>query len=225
MTAHLTEIAGEATQLLLDKGLYLPRRQTLLVADPHFGKAATFRGAGIPIPTGTTADDLAIVGSMLAATGAQRLIILGDFFHAAAGRADRTMATIESWIAERRQLEIVIVRGNHDEQAGDPPRDWGCRCVNVLIEPPFVFQHHPTESPHGYALAGHLHPSVYIADRHGAGLTAPCFWFTAAYGVLPALGRFTGRAVIDRQAEDRVFAVCGERVHEVPARKRLARRA
>jgi hypothetical protein len=36
-------VAGEKLGLFAERAIYWPARSTLLVADPHFGKAATFR--------------------------------------------------------------------------------------------------------------------------------------------------------------------------------------
>ena len=39
------------------------------------------------------------------------------------------------WRALRAELEIMLVRGNHDRHAGDPPDDLRINCVNA---PAFV---------------------------------------------------------------------------------------
>ncbi len=52
-------LAGEQVYLLSERALYWPGTSTLVVADLHWGKASTFRAAGIPVPIGTTSDDLA----------------------------------------------------------------------------------------------------------------------------------------------------------------------
>ena len=78
-------VAGERVQALAEAALYWPARQTLFVADLHLGKAASFRASGIPVPGGTTAGNLARLERALAATGAKRLVCLGDLLHARAG--------------------------------------------------------------------------------------------------------------------------------------------
>ena len=45
--------------LLPGRAAVLPASATLLVADLHLGKAATFRKAGIPVPEGSAQRDLA----------------------------------------------------------------------------------------------------------------------------------------------------------------------
>ena len=44
--------------LLAQRAVFWRERQMLLIADPHFGKAASFRSHGIAIPRGTTCYDL-----------------------------------------------------------------------------------------------------------------------------------------------------------------------
>ncbi|MFL5519615.1 MAG: DEAD/DEAH box helicase, partial [Gemmatimonadales bacterium] len=96
------ELAGEHVALLAERALWWPARRTLVVADVHLGKAATFRAAGIPIPSGSTGDDLARLDRALARTGATALVILGDLFHARVGReAPGTVSQVGGWRAGR----------------------------------------------------------------------------------------------------------------------------
>ena len=93
MTDVKLTIAGEELYLLAERALWWPNASTLIVADLHWGKASTFRAAGIPIPIGTTSDDLARLDSALTRSGARRMVVLGDLFHAKAGRvASHTLA-------------------------------------------------------------------------------------------------------------------------------------
>ena len=55
----LIEFGGETLVLLPDRAMFWPAQQALLVADTHFGKAGVFRRAGVPIPEGIDAHDLA----------------------------------------------------------------------------------------------------------------------------------------------------------------------
>ena len=140
--------------LLPERALFWPRTGTLVAADLHWGKGATFRAAGIPIPVGGTGDDLARLDAALLRTCARRLVVLGDLFHARAGRiATGTLAELRRWRDLRSELEILLVRGNHDRHAGDPPADLRINCVNApAFVPPFELRHEPAESSVG------LHP-------------------------------------------------------------------
>lgn len=214
MTNDITiELAGERVVLLPERALFWPRGAALIAADLHWGKDATFRAAGLAIPPGITAGDLARLDLALARSGATRLLLLGDLLHARAGRDPAAFAHIAEWRASHSQLEITLVRGNHDRGAGDPPIEWRFECVNEpWAEPPFVLRHHPQEEMDGYVLAGHLHPAVRLrgAGRQQARLA--CFWLGARVGVLPAFGGFTGGALVAPEPGDRVFVLADDAV-------------
>jgi DNA ligase-associated metallophosphoesterase len=211
------ELANETLSLSPERAIYWRRRRTALIADPHFGKAAAFRSAGVPIPHGTTGSNLDRLRRLLVATGAERLVVLGDFLHARAGRAQKTLTAICAWRQEFAQLDIVLVRGNHDAGAGDPPPDWNIRCEDApLLEPPFCLAHEPCEHPDGYVLAGHLHPAYWLSEGCGPSLRLPCFWFGERTGVLPAFGSFTGGRGVRTNVGDRLYLVGPERVHALP---------
>jgi uncharacterized protein len=216
MTAAIATIHGEALHLLAERAAFWERTRTLLVADPHFGKAASFRALGVAVPRGTTTENLRRLDEAIDRLRPARVLFLGDFLHAREGRAPETLRVINEWRASRASIEMVLVRGNHDARAGDPPKELQIRCVNgPLIEAPFVFAHHPVRSDDGYVLAGHIHPGARL--RGGARQYAwlPCFWFGAETAVLPAFGEFTGLADIDAQASDQIWVVAGDEVIKV----------
>jgi DNA ligase-associated metallophosphoesterase len=205
----LLTLAGEDVRLLPERALFWPRACTLIVADVHWGKAATFRAAGIPIPGGTTTEDLARLDRALQRTGARRLAVLGDLFHARAGRvATRTLATLRAWREGTARLEIQLVRGNHDRHAGDPPGDLGINCVVApAFLPPFVLRHQPAASPQGYTLAGHVHPALVVSGPALQRERLPCFLVRPHLALLPAFGSFTGSAPVYPEPGDRAFVV------------------
>ena len=209
------EVRGERLVLRADRSLYWPARWTLCVADLHFGKADAFRAASVPIPGGAAAT-LARLDAALRETGAERLIVIGDFWHVREGRTEDLLAELTAWRAERSELTIELVRGNHD-RAGDPPEGWGEDWLTVaLADPPFLFAHHPKASPDGYVLAGHLHPGIRLEGRGRERLQLPCFWFGTEVGVLPAFGSFTGSAIIVPFSGDRIFAIADGSVIPIP---------
>lgn len=219
------EWLGQTLQLLASRAIYWPAQETLLIADTHFGKAAAFRRAGIPIPSGTTESDLARLDQLLASQPAQRLIVLGDFFHARSGRHEETMRVIGKWRAAN-PIEMMLLRGNHDRASGDPPAEWNIRCVTG----PFALDgltlaHDPAEADGAPVLAGHVHPAVLLPNPAGRPLRTACFWFSSRCGILPAFGAFTGMYNIIPAADDRVYAVGPDAVMQVPARAWTGRRA
>ena len=206
-------VAGETLTLLRERAVHWPARRTLFVADIHLGKAAAFRAHGIPVPHGTTDETLARLTRAIARTGAERVVLLGDLLHAREGRAPATLARMAAWRSAHRSLELLLVRGNHDRGAGDPPGTLGIPCVDAPhAEPPFVFAHHPLAAPEGYVLAGHVHPGARLRGAAGMRERLPCFWLGRHGAVLPAFGEFTGLADIEVAPGDRVFVVAGDDV-------------
>lgn len=211
------QVQGERLVLLPERAVFWECASTLLVADAHWGKAATFRASGIPVPRGTTLGGLARLDAVLGRTAARRIVFLGDYLHARRGRSPSTLRALAEWRARNLDVELVLVRGNHDRHAGDPPLELGLRCVDPpLIEPPFALAHFPDPEPGGYVLAGHLHPGVHLVGRGRQRERLPCFWFGPGGAVLPAFGDFTGLAAVTPESGDRVFVVAGEEVIEIP---------
>jgi len=212
------DIAGERVVLMPERALFWPARSTLLVADVHFGKAATFRAGGVFVPRGTTTSTLARLSAALDRTRARRLVLLGDLLHAREGRSPETLRVVTEWRAASGALEVVLVRGNHDRRAGDPPPELGIACADApLIDGAFAFAHHPGSVANRYVLAGHIHPAVRLRGSGRQSERLACFWLRPACAVLPAFGDFTGLGDIDVSADDRVFAVAGNTVLETHA--------
>lgn len=201
-------VAGESLVLLPQRAAWWPAGKALFVADFHLGKAASFRHAGIPLPPGTTTENLARLEGALAGRPVERLVFLGDFLHSAQGRAPATLAAFAKWRESRPTLAMTLVRGNHDDRAGDPPGEWAMRCVNPgEALGPFALVHEPAPVRGGYALSGHIHPAVRLSERGGQSVRLPCFWFGPRVGVLPSFGAFTGSALVRPRAGDQVFVV------------------
>lgn len=201
-------IAGEPLQLSAHRALFVPRLSTIVVADLHWGKAATFRAKGVPLPPGVTSSDLERLSHVLEETGANHVVIIGDLLHARAGRHERTLAAIAAWRAQYPSLRMTLVRGNHDAHAGDPPASLNIECIDgPLLIGPFACQHHPHAHPTHYVLAGHLHPHVHLRGRGRQTVRLPCFAFCAEGAVLPAFTSFTGGGAYTPVAGDRIYAI------------------
>lgn len=210
-------LAGERLLMLPQRALFWPAQALLVIADIHFGKAASFRAGGIPVPRGTTTENLAALDFLVDVCQATRVLFLGDFLHARHAHAAATVAAMTHWRARRSGLDLTLVRGNHDRHAGDPP---GQLHIRVVDEPwrigPLLFAHHPQTHPDGYVLAGHVHPVYRLSTRSDA-LRLPCFVFGAGSGVLPSFGSFTGGHPVAPALGDRVFVTTDDSVVEVPA--------
>ena len=215
--AHcVVELAGEQLWLLAHKAIYWPARKMLIIADIHFGKAAAFRALGVPVPRGTTTQNLLALDTLLARYACEELVFLGDFLHARAAHAAATVAAMLAWRARHRDVRLTVVRGNHDAHAGDPA---AALCIRMVDEPHSVgklsFCHHPDTAAPGYVLAGHVHP-VYHLRADGDGLRLPCFLLGPSHAILPAFGAFTGGHALRPAAGERVYVTADAAIFAIP---------
>jgi DNA ligase-associated metallophosphoesterase len=213
-------IKNEDIHLLPSGAIYLPAHQALLIADAHIGKASSFRQLGVPVPSGTTNETLTAITQDLATTGAQHLIFLGDFLHSRHAHATATQSVVTAWREQHTKLAITLIRGNHDDRAGDPLASLRFSIVNEpLVLGSLALCHHPQTLAAHYVLAGHLHPCILIKGKARERLRLPCFWMgdeaSQPLGILPAYGSFTGMHPIERRDTDAVYAIAGDVVRLV----------
>ena len=208
-------VADTALELLPERALYWPDTGTLAVADLHWGKTESFQQHGIPLPTGVLEDDLARLSAALTATGARRLLLLGDLIHSREGITPALVERLARWRETHAHVACVLVRGNHDRHLKTLPQSWRLDVRETHAdEGPFRFAHHPDPAKGRYVWAGHLHPMVRLGGR-GDTLRLPCFHVGRGVGVLPAFSAFTGGANVTRRAGDRIFAIASPAVVEV----------
>jgi uncharacterized protein len=218
--------------LVPGRAAVLPATATLLVADLHLGKAATFRSQGIPVPEGSASKDLARLAMLVAETRARRLLILGDLFHA---RSGCTAEVFAEFTATRRQFagtEVLLVAGNHDRSIGRLPAGIGIDSVlRTHDEPPFHFVHEPgTPLPEPdrddpFTVAGHIHPTLAVQAPSGDRIADRCFMAETGLLVLPAFGSFTGGHRVEPTARMRLWIARDDGVVEVTRMVHLASRS
>lgn len=213
----VVELAGESVWLLAQKAIYWPARKMLIIADIHFGKAAAFRALGVPVPRGTTTQNLLALDALLAAYPCDEIIFLGDFLHARAAHAPATVAAMLAWRARHPRLRLTVVRGNHDWHAGDPAAALGIRMAD---EPHTLdglsFCHHPDTVAPGHVLAGHVHPVFHLRAGRG-GVRLPCFLLGASRSILPSFGAFTGGHAVQPASGERVYVTADAVIFAIPS--------
>lgn len=203
-------VAGTELVLLANRMAWWPDQKALLLADTHFGKAAKFRQAGIPVPEGTTSCMLGGISATLQSYAAEQLFLLGDFIHSSNRAEQDYEQELLAWRDQHSAVHITLIQGNHDCHRADI-----FQRLNFVVHPrdlyldPFLLCHNPT-APHyardgRFRLGGHIHPGF----QPGSKLinVVPCFWLTSRFIVFPAYGRFTGLARVSPGDDDILYGV------------------
>ena len=191
-------LAAEGQRLLLlpELAALHAASRTLFVADLHLGKSATFRASGLPVPAGTTQDNLHRLSALVQAHAVARIVFLGDLLHSRHTQQASVVEPMQAWRAAQAGVECVLVRGNHDSHAGDPPASLRFAVVDEpwpVVDAPGLFGcHHPQRVASGTVLAGHWHPAVTLRGPARDTLRVPCFCHVDKMLILPAFGAFTG---------------------------------
>ena len=203
---HSLLIKTNEVLLLADKAMYWPKHKALLIADVHFGKAAAYRALGQPVPKGTTENNLNRLTALINQYPTEQIIFLGDFLHAPKSHAPATLATIRDWRMQYKDVQCILIRGNHDVNAGDPPLDLD---IKVVTEPylidDFALQHMPKPHATHHVIAGHIHPTYRLLGKGKQSLILPCFYHQPALTLLPSFGDFTGGFVMDKKLNTKIF--------------------
>ena len=210
------KIGKDTLWLLADKALYWPDKKTLLIAVVHFGKAAAYRALGQPVPRGTTTKNLQRLDALIAQYPTETIIFLGDFLHAPKSHAPATLAALKSWRQRHAQIACILVRGNHDIKAGDPPAELD---IAMVTEPyvlgNFALQHMPNPHPSLHVIAGHIHPIFNLQGKGRQRIRLPCFYHETHFTLLPAFGDFTGGYELDAAKARNIFVTNSECLWQV----------
>lgn len=184
--APMLRFAGHNFEPLASGALYWRAQETLLVADMHFEKMASFARRGQMLPPYDTGLTLSRLETDLRRSGAKRLLSLGDTFH----RADSSGLLTDR---DRMRLDAIVeaydciwLSGNHDPA----PHALGGACLPELEWDGLFFTHEPKKGRNGL-VAGHLHPAARVA-MDGRSVRKPCFVHDNRLMILPAYGSSTG---------------------------------
>ncbi|HEY0897867.1 MAG TPA: ligase-associated DNA damage response endonuclease PdeM [Sphingobacteriaceae bacterium] len=200
--------------LLPQKALFWKNTSTLIVADVHLGKVGHFRKAGIAIPRALEQEDLALLSDLIHEYKPLRIIFLGDFFHS---DMNNDWDWIVMWRDLYKNIEMVLVRGNHDIIHDRFYEKLGFSLHETLSEGPFLFTHEPLDPAElkqakGYVISGHIHPGVKLRGKGRQSAVLPCYCFGDRQGLLPSFGKFTGKFCIRHNADDRVYGIVHNKV-------------
>lgn len=218
MSSIEVTIKEHAFLLLPKRGVFWPAQKTLFIADTHFGKEATFRSQGVPVPRGSTRGTLKTIAEMISECQATRLILLGDMFHARSSISQDIRDSMDAFFGEQRGLGFTLVLGNHDRNVRKLLVNWPIEIVDPMTSiGRIAISHIPNEpsQENDLLLCGHIHPSYRFQSKFDSLGNLPCFWLSNRQLVLPAIGEFTGTHAIKPARSNRIWVIAGRQIIEV----------
>lgn len=198
------DLKGESLHLLTEKAIWWPHKKILIMSDVHLGKVTHFRKNGIQAPMALISKELKKIEALLHQYQPEQLIIVGDLFHSSLNTEWDEFVNL---IANFKQTQVVLVRGNHDKLAAYLLKQSRVKAMHTYLVEPFEFSHEPIEHSSHYVFSGHVHPGVALHGNAKQSLSVPCFYFGKHYALLPAFGNFTGMQMITPQKTDQVFGI------------------
>lgn len=167
------------------RALWIASRRLLVVADLHWGYAASHRVQGNLLPDW---GDEALAATLRALEDDYRpatTVWLGDSLHTLAG------AVPAETFLEQARSPTVVLAGNHDDRWLRGGRGLApVRALPEWHETPGYFLHHGHRSPAVPAgaveITGHHHPALGWNDRAGGRLKLPALVVSPTRLILPA---------------------------------------
>ncbi len=213
MKSITINVADTKLTLLPQRAIWWQAHKTLFLADVHLGKDATFVQANLHLNNHQTRDMLKRLTHLIQGYNAKKLVILGDWIHAAQGLTASIFHQIQEWYSQHPALEITLIMGNHDQGINNLPT---APYIHITSEPyslhPFMCWHYPHNDTKAYNLCGHLHPNITLRGKGGQQLTLSCFWQRSNSIILPAFTTFSGQIAIRPEIEDKVYVVTGNSI-------------
>lgn len=149
--------------------LYHRRDRWLALSDLHFGYEVSRRRDGALWPLWGASSIAERLESLLDDYRPQTLVLVGDVVDSSAAPAEAI-----SWLQtlHRREIEIILIEGNHDR--GACRREFVWKRDHRIEDMFFEHGHLPgSYSGGGWRVSGHLHPSVNFRDGAGTRLRLP----------------------------------------------------
>jgi hypothetical protein len=181
--------------------LYLPKIQTLVIADLHLGYEGIMAEKGMLLPKVQFNKIIGIMKQILSQKKAPTLIINGDIKHEFSETSYHEFKEVKDFLEfSTSQFDrVLLIRGNHDTFIQRVTRRYGVEVRDKLEIGKYLFAHghkeFDLEDKSEVIVIGHEHPSLALFDEVGAKEKIKCFlWGKTLEGkeiiVMPALSYF-----------------------------------
>lgn len=185
------KFANQNLVLTNQRALFWNKQNTLVLSDLHIGKSATFRKNGIPISQSVLIEDLQRLKILIDHFKAEKLIIVGDLFHA---EFNKDIDYFKDWLLQFDNLKLQLIIGNHDRLSTTLYKDLNIEIFKPSLNlSPFTFVHDLDEREESeFYISGHIHPGYVLKGKGKQFIKLPCYQVFENHIVLPAFSKFTG---------------------------------
>lgn len=193
------------------RALFIAPLRLLIIADIHWGFAASHRVAGNLLPMWGDREIAQTLSALIADYQPREMIWLGDSLHAFDGRGPA-----EDFLGEVAQpgLAVSVIAGNHD-------RRWTVPSARALQREHYFLHHGDLDAPDlpagAIEVLGHFHPAVGLYDGAGTRLRIPALVASANRLILPAFSPWAAGVPWNHKLQDGeiLWAVAPSRIFAV----------
>ncbi len=203
------ELAGEPFYLLLQKALYRPQQQQLILSDVHLGKATHFRKQGIALPSESHLNDIDRLHYLIDTWQPETVLLLGDLFHST---YNKEWLWFKSLLLHYPETDFILVEGNHDLLPEEAYALSNLKKVDLLEDSALLFSHAPLHHPVKLNICGHIHPGIRLTGIARQSITLPCFYYDENKLILPAFGKLTGLYLMEKKKSALIHVITGETI-------------
>lgn len=212
----ILDLLGQRLELRPERALYWHEQKLLALSDLHLGKAESYQREGIPMPADQGVEDLTRLSHLIHELNPKSVLFVGDFIHARTSWSMGLKDELEGFFHVHRGREFHLIVGNHERGSLHHFEELPVQIVPDFAASPFLFVH-GHEKQRQFSVEGHLHPAITI-KQGPLRFRLPCFVLEENRLILPSFGEWTGAADVTKQKHNRVFAVSGPSVFEIPPR-------
>lgn len=200
-------------------GVYFPEIKTLAIADLHLGYEEEMSRKGISLPFSQYPAIEKAIKEMVRECKPEKIIIVGDLKHdfSHAGRQEFREIERLFYFLNTEKIEVIIVKGNHDNFLQNISEKHKVRTVDYLIIGNFLFLHgdrtlKTLKIRKGFdtVVMGHEHPCISLIDELGVKQKFRCLLTGKFEGrkliVLPALSIYAGGTEVNEVPEHELLS-------------------
>ncbi|ARM77177.1 metallophosphoesterase [Acidianus manzaensis] len=181
--------------------IYLKPLDSIILSDVHIGYEEEMSRKGIFLPKVQRKRFINIVEKSIKVFNTKNIIIDGDFKHIfnGLGKQERDDLNYIFEYAKQKELNITIVKGNHDNYLSLVSDKYNIKLVDdIKFDKYIIFHGHKdielSNDEYTYII-GHEHPRISLRDKLGFARKLQCFLIVPLKNnskvvVLPALGTY-----------------------------------